>query len=138
MKFLAEHRFSKLLVEPLFPRLLGRVDREEFVVRRKWIDEHAYADLVNLYLQVIRETTNWLSEDGRRGAPIGRLLADAASASESLTIVTFNHDLVIENEINRRAHLRRRWCLDLDERRCGLRGWRLGGGFLRRGGRKEF
>jgi hypothetical protein len=73
---------------------------------------HAYADLVNLYLQVIRETTNWLSEDGRRGAPIGRLLADAASASESLTIVTFNHDLVIENEINRRAHLRRRWCLD--------------------------
>jgi hypothetical protein len=73
----------------------------------------AYVDLVELYLRVLRETTNWLCEDNPRGAPLGRLLAAAAANSELLTIITFNHDLVIENEIYRRAHLRRRWCLDM-------------------------
>jgi hypothetical protein len=72
----------------------------------------AYIELIDLYLRVLRDTTNWLCDDGRDGAPIGRLLADAADLSEDLTIVTFNHDLVIENEIFRRARLRQRWCLD--------------------------
>ena len=72
----------------------------------------AYVDLVDLYLRVLRETTNWLAADNRRGAPIGRLLAGAAGVSDSLTVITFNHDLVIENEITRRSDLRRRWCLD--------------------------
>jgi hypothetical protein len=72
----------------------------------------AYIDLVDLYLRVLRETTNWLCDDSRRGAPIGRLLAAAAKHSEELSIITFNHDLVIENEITRRAQLRRRWCID--------------------------
>jgi hypothetical protein len=72
----------------------------------------AYIDLVDLYLRVLRETTNWLAADSRRGAPIGRLLAAAAAGSESLTVITFNHDLVIENEIHRRAQLRARWCID--------------------------
>lgn len=72
---------------------------------------NAYVDLIDLYLRVLRETTNWLAEDGRRGAPIGRLLAAAAPA-ERLTVLTFNHDLVIENEIARRATLAARWCLD--------------------------
>lgn len=73
---------------------------------------NAYIDLVDLYLRVLRETTNWLCAPGRSGAPVGRLLAAAANASEELTVITFNHDLVIENEINRRARLRERWCLD--------------------------
>ena len=72
----------------------------------------AYVDLIDLYLRVIRETTNWLCEDSRTGAPIGRLLAAAAKPADELDVITFNHDLVIENEIARRAQLRQRWCLD--------------------------
>jgi hypothetical protein len=72
----------------------------------------AYTELVDLYVRVLRETTNWLCEDGRNGAPVGRLIAAAADASESVVVVTFNHDLVIENEIHRRPRLRARWCLD--------------------------
>ncbi len=73
---------------------------------------NAYIDLVDLYLSVLRSTTNWLCGPKRNGAPIGRLLDAAANQSESLTVITFNHDLVIENEIERRARLRKRWCLD--------------------------
>jgi hypothetical protein len=72
----------------------------------------AYIDLVDLYLRVLRGTTNWLSGDSRTGGPVGRLLDSAATAGDSLTVITFNHDLVIENELVRRARLRRRWCLD--------------------------
>jgi len=73
---------------------------------------NAYIDLVDLYLRVLRETTNWLCDPKRKGAPIGRLLDAAAKRSDKLTIITFNHDLVIENEIERRKALRSRWCLD--------------------------
>src|SRR5205823_2637224 len=38
----------------------------------------AYIDLVDLYLRVLRETTDWLGEDSRTGGPIGRLIASAA------------------------------------------------------------
>jgi hypothetical protein len=72
----------------------------------------AYTDLVLLYQRVLRETTNWLCKDSRTGAPIGRLLAAAADHADEVTIVTFNHDLVIENEIYRRARLRPRWCIE--------------------------
>jgi len=72
----------------------------------------AYIDLVDLYLRVLRETTNWLCGDSRRGAPIGSLLAATADLSDDVSVITFNHDLVIENEIHRRARLRPRWCLD--------------------------
>lgn len=72
----------------------------------------AYTELVDLYVRVLRETTNWLCDDGREGGPVGRLIADAAHVAEQVTVITFNHDLVIENEIFRRAHLRDRWCLD--------------------------
>jgi len=57
---------------------------------------NAYIDLVDLYLRVLRETTNWLCADNRTGGPIGRLLAAAAKSADSLTIITFNHDLVID------------------------------------------
>jgi hypothetical protein len=72
----------------------------------------AYIELVELYLHVLRETTNWLADDNRRGAPVGRLIDAAASAADDVTIITFNHDLVIENEIDRRARLRECWCVD--------------------------
>lgn len=73
---------------------------------------NGYIDLVELYLQLLRDTTNWLGSDSRRGAPIGRLLAEAARDADDVTVITFNHDLVIENEILKRAQLRQRWCLD--------------------------
>jgi hypothetical protein len=73
---------------------------------------NAYIDLVDLYLRVLRETTNWLCADNRTGGPVGRLIDAAALCSDRLTLITFNHDLVIENELQRRARLKRRWCLD--------------------------
>ncbi len=79
---------------------------------RSDVNHGAYVDLVDLYLTVLRDTTNWLCADGRKGAPVGRLMAAAAAHSESLSVVTFNHDLVIENEIARRSQLASRWCLD--------------------------
>jgi hypothetical protein len=71
----------------------------------------AYEQLVDLYVRVLRETTDWIGRDGKKGGPIGRLLACAAEAADELTILTFNHDLVIENEIVKRARLRAQWCL---------------------------
>lgn len=72
----------------------------------------AYTELVRLYLQVLRETTNWLADDSRRSAPVGRLIAAACEIADEVTIITFNHDLVIENEIARRAKLRKLWCVN--------------------------
>lgn len=71
----------------------------------------AYEQLVSLYTRVLRETTDWIGSDQRRGGPVGRLIFEAADVSDTVTIVTFNHDLVIENEILKRARLRRRWCI---------------------------
>jgi hypothetical protein len=65
----------------------------------------AYIGLVGLYLQVLRETTNWLREKGRNGGPVGRLITAACEKADAVSIVTFNHDLVIENELDRRARL---------------------------------
>jgi hypothetical protein len=72
----------------------------------------AYTDLVNIYRRVLRDTTNWLCEDNRTGAPLGRLIAAAADTASHVSLVTFNHDLVIENEVYKRARLRTRWCVD--------------------------
>jgi hypothetical protein len=59
----------------------------------------AHIELVRLYTTVLRETTNWLCEDSRNAAPAGRLVANAAEFATSLEIVTFNHALVIENDL---------------------------------------
>jgi len=71
----------------------------------------AYEQLVNIYLRVLRETTDWIGDGKYTGGSVGRLLANAAESSETLNVITFNHDLVIENEIEKRARLRSRWCL---------------------------
>jgi hypothetical protein len=72
----------------------------------------AYLQLVDVYTGVIRETTNWMLQTGYTGGPIGQLLAGAADVADELDVITFNHDLLIENEIFKRARLRPRWCLD--------------------------
>jgi hypothetical protein len=72
----------------------------------------AYEQVIALYTRVLRETTDWIGEDHKTGGPVGRLISTVADVSDSVTIITFNHDLVIENEILKRARLRRRWCID--------------------------
>lgn len=72
----------------------------------------AYEQLLDLYVTVLRQTTGWMNDDKRKGAPVGRLIAAAALADSNVTILTFNHDLVIENEIVKRAQIRSRWCLE--------------------------
>jgi hypothetical protein len=83
------------------------VSEEDSVPTRR-----AYIDLVGVYTRVLRETTNWLCEDTRTRAPIGRLIAAAADHADAVTVITFNHDLVIENEIFKRSRLRSRWCIE--------------------------
>lgn len=72
----------------------------------------AYQQLLELYLGVLRITTNWIGDDARTGGPIGSLIAASASVASELNLITFNHDLIIENEIVKRARLRRKWCLE--------------------------
>jgi hypothetical protein len=72
----------------------------------------AYTDLVVLYNRVLRETTNWLCDDGHPRGRLGRILVAAARAADEVSILTFNHDLLIENEIYKRPRLGRRWCID--------------------------
>jgi hypothetical protein len=71
----------------------------------------AYRQLVRLYADVLRTTTNWMNRDSYTGGPVGQLLARAADIADRVDIVTFNHDLVIENEIYKRQRLRQRWCI---------------------------
>jgi len=82
----------------------------DFVSDRE--DEDAYAayrQLVNVYVTALRRTTNPVAAAGARG-PLLRLLRAAASSTH-LSVVTFNHDLILENVISRTVSLRRRWCL---------------------------
>jgi hypothetical protein len=103
------------------PRLLEDMRMEEFFkdVYYDFVTQEdsvptrrAYIDLVGVYTRVLRETTNWLCEDTRTGAPVGKLIAAAADKTDAVTVITFNHDLVIENEIFKRSRLRSRWCID--------------------------
>lgn len=72
----------------------------------------AYMELIDIYVRVIRETTDWMNEDNRTGAPVGRLISHLVEGSDAVTLLTFNQDLVLENEIYKRARLRSRWCID--------------------------
>jgi len=73
----------------------------------------AYSQMVEICAGVLRDTTNWICTDTRTEGPIGRLIAEAAQRARKVSVITFNHDLVIENEIFKRARLRPRWCLEL-------------------------
>lgn len=71
----------------------------------------AYRELVRLYAAVLRTTTNWMHKSSYTGGPVGKLISAAAEVADRVDIITFNHDLVIENEIFKRSRLRRRWCI---------------------------
>jgi len=72
----------------------------------------AYRQLVAIYAGVLRETTGWMLGKSYTQGPLGKVIAAAADLSDQVDIVTFNHDLAIENEIFKRARLRKRWCID--------------------------
>lgn len=72
----------------------------------------AYTALIDIYRRVISETTDWMSEDTRKGGPVGKLIAHVVEQEEAVTLMTFNQDLILENEIQKRARLRAMWCLE--------------------------
>ncbi len=57
----------------------------------------AYYDLVRLYAAELLTTTNWMV--GRRGSLL-RLMRQELEGGRSLSIVTFNHDLLVENALD--------------------------------------
>jgi hypothetical protein len=72
----------------------------------------AYMQLVDIYASVIEQTTDWMRGSSYAGGPVGKVIAAAAEVADRVDVITFNHDLVIENEIYRRARLRGRWCIE--------------------------
>lgn len=72
----------------------------------------AYTALIDIYRRVISETTDWMNEDNRKGGPVGRLIAHAMDPGDPVTLLTFNQDLVLENEIYKRSRLRPLWCIE--------------------------
>ncbi len=70
-----------------------------------------YRALLRLYATTLAETTNWMSD--RRRGPMRKLIESALARSDitELTLITFNHDLILENAL---TMLRgpRRWCVE--------------------------
>jgi hypothetical protein len=60
-------------------------------------DRTAYFDLLRLYNRELLSTTNWLV--GRKSGPLEKLLRLELSSGAKLTVVTFNHDLLVENAL---------------------------------------
>jgi hypothetical protein len=89
---------------------LGRL---YFEMQRRPTDDNvgAYYDLINLYSDELLETTSWMA--GRSG-PIRRVIETELRRSDALSVVTFNHDLLIENALSLMAPSRfgRVWCMN--------------------------
>jgi hypothetical protein len=81
----------------------------EMVNSRSRVDVEHYYQLVRFYAAELLTTTNWMV--GRRGT-LTKVLRDALDTSARVTIVTFNHDLLVEDTL---AGLPRAyegaWCL---------------------------
>ncbi|MGH2971554.1 MAG: hypothetical protein ACRDLE_05395 [Gaiellaceae bacterium] len=72
--------------------------------------QEAFRQLVGVYTTVLRRSTNEVAAAGARG-PLLRLLDKAGRASSHLSLITFNHDLILENIVSDATPLRGRWCL---------------------------
>ncbi len=72
-----------------------------------------YVALLRLYAGTLAATTNWMASSPRPTGVVGRLLRKELEEAgrEKLTVITFNHDLVIENEVARLPRLGAKWCL---------------------------
>lgn len=73
----------------------------------------AYTELIGVYRSVIGKTTDWMIADkGKKGGPVGRVVSWAVDHADSVTLLTFNQDLILENEIHKRRRLREMWCIE--------------------------
>jgi hypothetical protein len=69
----------------------------------------AYYDLINLYSDELRQTTSWL--DGRAGH-IRALVQTELDRDRKVSVLTFNHDLLIENALSLLpSRWGKAWCL---------------------------
>jgi len=59
----------------------------------------AYYDLIRLYSDELLATTEWMS--GKRSGPLRRVIEAELRRGYRLSIITFNHDLLIENALTR-------------------------------------
>lgn len=71
----------------------------------------AYKALIEIYRKSIARTTDWMNVDCHAGGPVGEVIERAVKNSDQVTLITFNQDLVLENEIFKRPDLRERWCI---------------------------
>ncbi len=73
--------------------------------------KEAYFDLVQLYQTELLKTTNWMI--GRRGG-LKKLITAELQLGNVLSILTFNHDLLVENALSLLPVKRNpgRWCID--------------------------
>lgn len=96
----------------------GSISLEQFLGRlffemhnKKTEDNvHSYFDLVRLYTNELLTTTNWMVG---RGGSIKKLLERERQGLRRITVLTFNHDLLIENALSQ-LYTRRfgnAWCL---------------------------
>jgi hypothetical protein len=69
-----------------------------------------YGTLVVTYREVLLQTTDWVCDNANDG-PVTDLLSSAAQAADHVDIITFNHDLLIENILADLDIARGRWCL---------------------------
>lgn len=86
----------------------------EVALARSGISLEVFVRLLDFYARTLEGTTNWMASRGRRTGILGDLirLELERSRPDPLVIVTFNHDLVLENEIRRLGRLAGHWCLE--------------------------
>ncbi len=84
----------------------------EVASRRRPEAYNVFVHLVRLYSSVIAHTTNWMAIR-TDGGVLDRFLQTEieAAGSDTPTVITFNHDLVIENCIYRLTRRSPDWCL---------------------------
>jgi hypothetical protein len=98
-------------MEAFFTQLFYDVDRHP----RNRAYQDAYTQLVEQYAELIGTTTRPMAgaaEARYRRSPLVRLLAALCGPRDRLAVITFNHDLVVEDAIDRSPELHGRWCLD--------------------------
>ncbi|HET6781732.1 MAG TPA: hypothetical protein VFH67_06525 [bacterium] len=84
----------------------------DFISDRKQKSPSAerYGQLVVAYRSVLLPTTEWLCEATTIG-PLADLLVTAANAASHVDIITFNHDILVENALSDLDEAQGRWCL---------------------------
>lgn len=96
---------SRLSLEQYLGRLFFEMQN-----RRTEANIGSYFDLVRLYCDELLSTTNWMI--GRKGS-LKKLLEGVRARDQRVTVITFNHDLLVENALSQMSERRngRVWCL---------------------------